>query len=60
MQIRSNFQIIFLFIDLGAIGAVVIAAVLILAFVSAVFRRYPPPFCPPGMQVQVQCTFPLA
>jgi len=38
--IRSNFQIIFLFIDLGAIGAVVIAAVLILAFVSAVFRRF--------------------
>ena len=39
MQIRSNFQIIFLFMDLGAIGAVVIAAVLFLAFVSAVFRR---------------------
>ena len=57
MQIRSNFQIIFLFMDLGAIGAVVIAAVLFLAFVSAVFRQYPPPFCPPGMQVQLHLHF---
>jgi hypothetical protein len=38
-QIRSNYEIISFFVDIGAIGAVSILAVLLLNAVSAVFRR---------------------
>ena len=40
-QIRSNFQVILFFVDVGAIGAFSICAILILTVASAVYRRCP-------------------